>query len=179
VQALGLTVADLDRRTSMIRIDYQLARDGTRTPLKTNESRRAIDIPPLLMRRLVERVEQRGDLFTKNAFVFASRNGTGLERKTARAALQRAATAAELDAPHPTLHDLRHTHASMLIHLDISLVDIQRRLGHRKPDTTLRIYAHQWKYREAQRSEIGKQLGDLFAGNTSSSAVLEVKDEAP
>ena len=50
----------------------------------------------------------------------------------------------------------------MLIALDVSLVDVQRRLGHRKPDTTLRIYAHQWKEREARRSQIGEQLGQLF-----------------
>jgi hypothetical protein len=40
----------------------------------------------------------------------------------------------------------------MCIALDVSIVDVQRRLGHRKPDTTLRVYAHQWKYREARRS---------------------------
>ena len=50
----------------------------------------------------------------------------------------------------------------MLIALDISIVEVQRRLGHRKPDTTLRIYAHEWKYREARRSQIGQQLGQLF-----------------
>jgi hypothetical protein len=50
----------------------------------------------------------------------------------------------------------------MLIALDVPLVDVQRRLGHRKPDTTLRVYAHQWKEREARRSQIGKQLGQLF-----------------
>jgi hypothetical protein len=53
----------------------------------------------------------------------------------------------------------------MLIALDVPLVDVQRRLGHRKPDTTLRVYAHQWKEREARRSQIGKQLGDLFHHN--------------
>lgn len=51
----------------------------------------------------------------------------------------------------------------MLIALDVSVVDVQRRLGHRKPDTTLRVYAHQWKEREARRSQIGRQLGRLFA----------------
>lgn len=39
---------------------------------------------------------------------------------------------------------------------------MQRRLGHRKPETTLRVYAHQWKEREARRSQIGQQLGRLF-----------------
>jgi integrase len=127
------------------------------------------------MRRLIESVETRGDLFTKTAYVFASRNGTGLERKTARSALQRAVASAGLDLPHPTLHDLRHTHASMLIALDVSVVDIQHRLGHRKPDTTLRIYAHQWNHRDAQRSGIGNKLQALF--DTEPAAATEQKGE--
>jgi integrase len=97
-----------------------------------------------------------------SALVFASRSGSGLERKVAREALKRAVKAAGIAPPEPTLHDLRHSHASMLIALDVSVVDVQRRLGHRKPDTTLRVYAHQWKYREARRSQIGQQLGQLF-----------------
>jgi integrase len=162
-EALGVTVADLDTRHFVIRIEYQLGRDGTRQPLKTDESRRAIDIPPQLMRKLLKLVDDRGARFTPHALVFASRTGTGIERKVAREALKRAATAAKLPKPHPTLHDLRHSHASMLIALDFSVVDVQRRLGHRKPDITLRIYAHEWKYREAQRSRIGKQIGELFS----------------
>jgi hypothetical protein len=50
----------------------------------------------------------------------------------------------------------------MLIALDVPVVDVQRRLGHRKPDTTLRVDTHQWKEREARRSQIGRQLGQLF-----------------
>lgn len=29
-------------------------------------------------------------------------------------------------------------------------------------DTTLRIYAHEWKYNAARRSQVGRQLGELF-----------------
>jgi integrase len=161
-EALGLSVGDLDRRHSLIRVEHQLGRDGARTPLKTEESRRAIDIPPQLMRRLVNLIAERGARNDPDAFVFASRNGSGLVRKVARGALQRAATTAGLTPPQPSLHDLRHSHASMLIALDVPVVDVQRRLGHRKPDTTLRVYAHQWKEREARRSQIGQQLADLF-----------------
>jgi integrase len=50
----------------------------------------------------------------------------------------------------------------MLIALDIPLTDVQHRLGHRKPDTTLRVYLHQWKERDASRSDIGQQLQALF-----------------
>ena len=117
------------------------------------------------MRRLLDLVARRGALFNPHALVFASRNGTGLVRKVAREALKRAAKAAELAAPEPTLHDLRHSHASMLIAMNYSVVDVQRRLGHRKPDTTLRVYAHQWKYREAQRSRVGHEIGRLIAGD--------------
>jgi integrase len=163
-EALGLTVSDLDAKHSVIRVEYQLGRDGNRTPLKTEESIRAIDIPPQLMRRLLDLVAERGELFTPHALVFASRNKSGLMRKVAREALKRAVKAAELAEPEPTLHDLRHSHASMLIAMDFSVVDVQRRLGHRKPDTTLRVYAHQWKFRDAQRSEAGRQIGRLIAG---------------
>src|SRR6266508_213475 len=161
-EALGLAVCDLDRKHSVVRVECQLGRDGARTPLKTEESQRAIDIPPQLMRRLLALVDERGQLFNPGALVFASRNGTGLVRKVAREALKRAVKAGRIAAPEPTLHDLRHSHASMLIALNVSVVDVQRRLGHRKPETTLRVYAHQWKYREARRSEIGQQLGQLF-----------------
>jgi integrase len=161
-EALGLALCDLDRKHSVVRVECQLGRDGARTPLKTEESHRAIDIPQQLIRRLLALVAARGALFDPGALVFASRNGTGLERKVAREALKRACNAAKIPSPEPTLHDLRHSHASMLIAMDVSVVDVQRRLGHRKPDTTLRVYAHEWKYREARRSQIGQQLGRLF-----------------
>ena len=114
------------------------------------------------MRRLFALAAARGALFTPEAFVFASRDGAGVQRKVAREALKRAAKAAAIPLPEPTLHDLRHSHASMLIALDVPVVDVQRRLGHRKPDTTLRVYAHQWKQRDARRSQIGEQISSLF-----------------
>jgi integrase len=114
------------------------------------------------MRRLLALVAARGGLADPAALVFASRTGTGLVRKVAREALKRAVTAANLVPPAPTLHDLRHSHASMLIALDVPLVDVQRRLGHRKADTTLRVYAHQWKQRDARHSQVGEQLAELF-----------------
>jgi integrase len=172
-EALGLSVADLDAEHNLVAVESQLGRDGTRTPLKTEESRRVIDIAPELTRRLLGLINERGARFNPQAFVFASRNGTGLQRKVARAALDRAVEAANLAAPKPTLHDLRHTHASMLIALDCNLIDVQRRLGHRKPDTTLRVYAHEWKYREAQRSQVGARLARLFADDAATPALSQ------
>jgi integrase len=41
-----------------------------------------------------------------------------------------------------TFHALRHTHASQPIDEGVDIVTISKRLGHAKPDITLRIYAH-------------------------------------
>src|SRR5207237_4000830 len=157
-ESFGLTVADLNPENALIRIEYQLGRDGIRAALKTEESRRAIDVPPQLMRRLLTLIAERGARFNPNAFVFATRNETGLERKVARAALDRAVKAAKLAAPKPTLHDLRHSHASMLFALDQNLVAIQRRPGHRKPDTTLRTERRHRHSTDATPTQSGKQI---------------------
>ncbi|WP_260507899.1 tyrosine-type recombinase/integrase [Cytobacillus firmus] len=39
-------------------------------------------------------------------------------------------------------HDIRHTHASILISTGVDIVKIAARLGHANPRTTLETYAH-------------------------------------
>jgi integrase len=51
-------------------------------------------------------------------------------------------TVARLELPDVTWHALRHTHASMLISAGVDIVTISKRLGHAKPDITLRVYSH-------------------------------------
>ena len=82
----------------MLRVDYQLSREGNRTALKTAESRRAIDVSADLKKHLLELPERHGSLFTPTAFIFQSRNGNRLERKVCRAAHQR--------AEDPPVHEL-------------------------------------------------------------------------
>ena len=55
------------------------------------------------------------------------------------------------------LHDLRHSHASMLVHLNVNPLAISRRLGHESVETTLNTYSH--LYPDADRS-IAAGLGD-------------------
>ena len=40
------------------------------------------------------------------------------------------------------IHDLRHSHASMLIQAGVPAIAIAERLGHKNAQTTLRVYAH-------------------------------------
>jgi len=53
-----------------------------------------------------------------------------------------------------TTHGLRHTHCSLLFEADVSLKDVQDRLGHSDVQTTMNIYAHVSK--EAKEEAIQK-----------------------
>ncbi len=53
------------------------------------------------------------------------------------------------------LHDLRHSHASYLIHHGVPITAISQRLGHKNPKITLEVYSHVYK---ASDSEIVKTL---------------------
>ena len=44
--------------------------------------------------------------------------------------------------PSIRFHDLRHTHASILIAEGVDIVRVSKRLGHRTPKITLETYAH-------------------------------------
>ncbi|MEX6015333.1 tyrosine-type recombinase/integrase [Mammaliicoccus sciuri] len=52
-----------------------------------------------------------------------------------------------------TLHSIRHTHCSMLIHEGVSIYYISKRLGHTSINTTLSIYSHLLEETEKQEDE--------------------------
>ena len=51
------------------------------------------------------------------------------------------------------LHDLRHSHASLLIEMGFSPLVIADRLGHEKITTTLQIYSHLYPNKQAEVAE--------------------------
>ncbi|MEU8334876.1 tyrosine-type recombinase/integrase [Micromonospora tulbaghiae] len=72
----------------------------------------------------------------------------------------------------PRLHDGRHTHASALIRAGWQLHEVQDRLGHASPITTLTIYGHAWKGRYRAR------LDELSRRRGSDVAAAAAEDEA-
>ncbi|WP_332844052.1 tyrosine-type recombinase/integrase [Solibacillus palustris] len=46
------------------------------------------------------------------------------------------------NVPNIRFHDIRHTHASILISEGVDIVKISKRLGHANPKITLEFYAH-------------------------------------
>ena len=57
-------------------------------------------------------------------------------------------------------HSLRHTHATMLIENGANLIDVQKRLGHSRPDTTAVIYTHPTKKMARQTVEIFEKYAE-------------------
>jgi integrase len=58
-----------------------------------------------------------------------------------------------------SLHSLRHTHASALIAAGVDIVTISKRLGHAKPDITLRVYARLFKKDD---SHVAQAINGMF-----------------
>lgn len=57
------------------------------------------------------------------------------------------------------LHDIRHSHASLLIELGFSPLAIADRLGHEKTETTLNTYSHLFPQK---RDEVANKLQKMF-----------------
>lgn len=60
------------------------------------------------------------------------------------------------------VHDLRHSHASMLIELGFSPLEIANRLGHEKVETTLNTYAHLYLNKQ---TELAERLDSEYKGD--------------
>ncbi len=53
-----------------------------------------------------------------------------------------AAYRGDVPVPRIRLHDLRHTHATLLLRAGVPVHVVAARLGHSDPSVTLRVYAH-------------------------------------
>lgn len=100
---------------------------------KTPKSRRTLAIPDFLYDDIHRYVSQLyGILPTDRIFYFTK---SALEKE-----LKRNAPTAGLESIR--LHDLRHSHASMLIDMGFDALEISERLGHESVKTTLDTYSH-------------------------------------
>jgi integrase len=110
-ECLGLVWADLvldDLDTAEIRFLHQVDRRGQRQPLKTDESRRTVEIPRSLALMLVAH-KLRTVNTAASAFVFATRTGRPIQQRSVGLALRRAQRDAVDNDGRPTfaaLHEV-------------------------------------------------------------------------
>jgi integrase len=153
VLALRDRHVDLDRKVLYVReaIEDTKAHGIRFKAPKSRAGRRDITLPGIAVaalsehrRQLLEtRMRLGAGKLPEDALLFATLDGRPLQLRSISSAWGKIAESIGL--PDVTFHTLRHTHASQLIEAGVDIVTISRRLGHAKPDITLRVYAHMFK----------------------------------
>lgn len=165
-EALGLRWQDIDIKGGLIRVRYQLDRNGGLVEPKTVAARREIPIPPSLGRLLSEHKKQ---AFAKgyakpSDFVFASTTGGPLNhRNNTCRGLEKAI--ANSGIPKLRWHDLRQIAPSALIAEGASVPYLFRVLGHSNQAVTLAIYAHEFariEHADQTRDRMEEAFGRLL-----------------
>jgi integrase len=150
-ELLGLRWTDIDFELQLISLQQQLqwisGSGYTIRAVKTHRSRRPVaidaDLVDILRAHKIRQNEARtraGELWSTNGLVFANELGGHLTPDQVRRTLLRSLTAAGLPRIRP--HDLRHTHASVLLRLRTPMKVVQDRLGHTSFAVTADIYSH-------------------------------------
>lgn len=114
---------------------------------KSPRSRRSVSLSPslaLLLREHKKKQEMErlllGKSLVEDDFVFSHPDGSPLDPDTVTHAFAKIIRRAGL--PHIRLHDLRHTHATLMLKGNIHPKIVQERLGHANIGTTLDLYSH-------------------------------------
>lgn len=151
-EACALTISDFnfDNNTVSISKNYVVIKGKEFIhSTKTDGSDRVIKLPPTVMNKIREYYFQ---LYDKNT----TTRLFNLTEQCYRDCLNRNSKKAGVKKIR--LHDLRHSHASMLIHMNVPIKQISERLGHENITTTLNTYAH--IYKEAEE-ELADKLDEL------------------
>ncbi len=142
-ECLALTVGDIDFAGKTISITKTRDRRGRKdiiTTPKTEHSIRVVTMPDQLCAELRTYI---GRLYKPTKADLLFHRSPGNVSTSIGKAAQRAGV------PRIRVHDLRHSHASMLIEMGFTPLLIAERLGHDSVDTTLRIYSHLYPNKQA------------------------------
>jgi integrase len=154
-EVLGLRWADLSLDEGFLSVKQQVARkqapEGSVwaiVPPKTAAGRRRVDIDPetvaLLRRHKAAQVEQSlslGEAYDREAdLIFARADGHFHDPDSVSGVFEKLVRRSGL--PKIRLHDLRHSHATILLMSGAPVHLVSQRLGHTSPMVTLQVYAH-------------------------------------
>ena len=145
-ELLALTPADFDFKAGTVKISKSYQRlhgeDVITTP-KTKKSNRTIKMPPFLCEEMQDYLKMLYGLKKKDRIFTISKSYLHHE-------MDRGAKAARVKRIR--IHDLRHSHVSLLIDMGFTPVAIADRLGHESIEVTLR-YAHLFPSKQTEMIE--------------------------
>lgn len=123
-------------------LDYGTAKTSEKkiTPPKNNSSYRKFPLSKRAI-EIVEEVTCENLLYTDEKLLFITRYSNPVAITNFNNSIKRAAKKANVNKVM-TSHILRHTHISLLAEQGVPLKVIMDRVGHSKPETTLKIYTH-------------------------------------
>lgn len=134
-ELLALTPADV-KANKRIDISKNLGRvkgqDLILDP-KTENSRRSIAIPDFLYNEIQQYISSLYEIQPGDRIFYFTKSTMEVEIKRG---------AARAGLPVIRVHDLRHSHVSMLIDMGFDILEISRRLGHESTQTTWDTYGH-------------------------------------
>ena len=155
-EVLGLRWSDIDFKEKKLSVIGQrtIYDEGEeRSELKTKNSKRVLPIPDLVCDMLVYQKAKQFELadilgydkmLLESGYVCcymdAQHFATGCKPTYFNRVFSKALK--EYNLPDMRFHDLRHSYATNLLHMDIPLLTVSGLMGHSSPDITLRIYAH-------------------------------------
>lgn len=156
-ELLALQLQDFDCEAKTISVTKSLQRingEDVVTEPKTEKSKRVITLPDFLVEQLQEYTEKLYGMMAADKLFMVTKSY--LEKEIVRGAKL-------AGVPRIRLHDLRHSHASMLISkLDAPPKLVADRLGHEKIQTTLNTYSHLYP---DQSRKLADQLDQLVQNN--------------
>ena len=146
-ELLALTIGDVDFEKCTISISksYQrLSGKDIITDPKTPKGKRIITIPQFLVIDLQDYIrgiyepESNDRLFPITKYYLEHEMQRGIK---------------ESGVKRIRIHDLRHSHSSMLVEMGFSPLEIADRLGHEKIETTLNTYSHLYPNKQEKLAE--------------------------
>lgn len=150
-ELLGLHWDDVDLNRGVIKVQrtaqWVTGLGRIEKPPKTEAGRREVDLPATVINLFRETKKQQAenrlfmaDKYQDNNLVFCQGNGKAIDNSNLTRRFRRLADAKGYEDLR--FHDLRHTHASLMLAAGEQLHVVQQRLGHEKPSTTADIYGH-------------------------------------
>ena len=151
-ELLALTMNDFDFDNNTVSITKNYARLGYEEIIqapKTPKSKRTITLPAEIMEMVKEYSSMLYDYKPTDRLFLTSKQSLTRE-------MIRGCTASGVKRIR--IHDLRHSHASLLIELGFAPLLISERLGHENIETTLNTYSHLYPNKHGEVAEILSKL---------------------
>lgn len=167
VMGLKWLDVDLERATlTIVRTLSYLERKPVITDAKRASSRRTVVLPSfavdVLRQHRTHQIEMKlkmGNTYRDEGWVFAKYDGSTLQPETVRDAFERLIKKSNL--PYIRFHDLRHTHATLMLQQGIHPKVVSERLGHSNISITLGTYSHVMPGMQEQAAS--KFNGEVFS----------------